>query len=175
MPDGAECATVPDAAFQALVFGLEVAVLDAGRGESGSLERDPEELAALRRLSRAALAGGCGRAVASARTRGARRRGTRSCRSNGLPSRDLRPSPYVRNAPFCTPLTSPASGEPGDCADVRAHDWDLATETLGAPADTDLTSRDHHPRLARVSRRGPCRAVPAAPTRTSQCHRGAYL
>ena len=45
--DGAECATVPDAGFQALVFGLEVAVLDAGRGERGSLERDPAELAAL--------------------------------------------------------------------------------------------------------------------------------
>ena len=45
--DGAERAAVPEAGFEPLVLGLEVAVFGAGRGQRGFLERDPEELAAL--------------------------------------------------------------------------------------------------------------------------------
>ncbi len=38
-----ERAAVPDPGFEALVLGLEVAVLGAGRGQGGFLEGDPEE------------------------------------------------------------------------------------------------------------------------------------
>src|ERR1035441_1711427 len=56
--DGAECAAVPDAWFEALVLGLEVAVLGSGGGQRGFLERDPEELAAFASASGVAFAGG---------------------------------------------------------------------------------------------------------------------
>src|SRR5438876_7766847 len=56
--DGADRAAVPDPWAQAAVLGLQVAVVGAGGGQRGFLERDREPLGPLAAPAGAAFAGG---------------------------------------------------------------------------------------------------------------------